>query len=59
MNQIISGTVIIILATGLTTYLFNPDWFSAGKFGLIAIRSSRIPVLGQVLFTNGCSRTWP
>ena len=54
VNQIISGTVIIILATGLTTYLFNPDWFSAGKFGLIAIPLlSRIPVLGQVLFTNG------
>ncbi len=54
VNQIISGTVIIILATGLTTYLFNPDWFSAGKFGPIAIPLlSRIPVLGQVLFTNG------
>ncbi len=54
MNQIISGTVMIVLATGLSTYLFSPDWLSTGKFGDIAIPLlSRIPVLGPVLFTNG------
>ncbi|HQE94150.1 MAG TPA: ABC transporter permease [Anaerolineae bacterium] len=54
VNQIISGTVIITLATGLTTYFFNPDWISKGKFGDIAIPLlSKIPVLGEVLFSNG------
>lgn len=54
VNQIISGTVIITLATGLTTYFFNPDWISKGKFGNITIPLlSQIPVLGEVLFSNG------
>ncbi len=54
VNQIISGTVIITLATGLTTYLFNPNWVSEGKFGAMAIPLlSQIPVLGAVLFNNG------
>lgn len=54
MNQVISGTVMIILAGGLSTYLFSPDWVSTGKFGDISIPLlSRIPVLGQLLFTNG------
>lgn len=54
MDQIISGTVMIILATGLTTYLFDSDWFSTGKFGTITIPVlSRIPVIGRVLFANG------
>jgi simple sugar transport system permease protein len=53
VDQIISGTVIITLAAGLTTFLFNPDWSSAGKFGPIEIPLlSKIPVLGDVLFSN-------
>lgn len=53
VDQIISGTVIIILATGLTTYLFNPDASSVGKYADIPIPLlSRIPVLGDVLFDN-------
>jgi simple sugar transport system permease protein len=54
MNQIISGTAIIVLATGLSTYLFDPDWLSRGKFANVAIPVlSRIPVFGEILFTNG------
>ena len=54
MNQIISGTALIVLATGLSTYLFNPDWLSRGKFADIRIPLlSRIPVFGEILFTNG------
>ncbi|MHB1317388.1 MAG: ABC transporter permease, partial [Anaerolineae bacterium] len=54
MNQIISGTAIIVLATGLSTYLFDPDWLSRGKFADVAIPVlSRIPVFGDILFTNG------
>jgi simple sugar transport system permease protein len=53
VDQIISGTVIIILATGLTTYLFNPDASASGKYGDIAIPLlSKIPLLGDVLFDN-------
>jgi ABC-type uncharacterized transport system permease subunit len=53
VDQIISGTVIITLAAGLTTFLFNPDWSSEGKFGPIEIPLlSKIPVLGDVLFSN-------
>jgi len=54
MDQIISGTVIIVLASGLTTYLFDSTWSSTGKFGNITIPLvSRIPVIGRVLFSNG------
>ena len=54
VDQIISGTVIIILATGLTTYYFNPDWVSIGKMGNMPIPVlADIPVLGRVLFDNG------
>jgi ABC-type uncharacterized transport system permease subunit len=53
VNQIISGTVIIILASGLTTYLFDPNANASGKYGDIAIPLlSKIPVLGDVLFNN-------
>lgn len=53
VDQIISGTVIIILAAGLTTFLFNPNWSSEGKFGPLEIPLlSLIPVLGDVLFSN-------
>ncbi|HQY90274.1 ABC transporter permease [Caldilinea sp.] len=53
MDQIISGTVLIILATGVSSYLFNRDAVAEGKFGSIAIPGlSQIPVLGEVLFSN-------
>jgi simple sugar transport system permease protein len=53
MNQIISGTVIIILAGGLSAYLFDPNASASGKFGDIPIPLlSKIPVLGEVLFSN-------
>ena len=54
VNQIISGTAIVTLATGLTTFLFNPSWSSSGKFSQFAIPLlSKIPALGEVIFTNG------
>ncbi len=54
IDQVIGGTAIITLATGLTTYLFRPEWSSTGKFGTIEIPLlSRIPVLGGVFFSNG------
>lgn len=53
MDQIISGTVLIILAGGVSAYLFDRDAVAEGKFGAIAIPGlSQIPVLGEVLFTN-------
>ncbi len=53
MDQIISGTVIIILATGITAYLFDRNAIAAGKFSPISIPLlSKIPVLGDVLFSN-------
>jgi simple sugar transport system permease protein len=53
MDQIISGTVIIILAAGFTSYLFNRDAVAEGKFGPIAVPVlSKIPVVGEVLFNN-------
>ncbi len=53
MNQIISGTVLIILASGLTAYLFDRNAVAEGKFGPIPIPGlSDIPVIGQVLFRN-------
>ena len=53
MDQIISGTVIITLAAGFTAYLFDRDAVAEGKFSAVAIPGlSKIPVLGQVLFTN-------
>ncbi len=53
VDQIISGTAIIILAMGLTTYLFDPDATSMGKYGDVPIPLlSKIPLLGDVLFNN-------
>jgi simple sugar transport system permease protein len=53
MDQIISGTVLIILAGGVSAYLFDRNAVAQGKFGAIAIPGlSQIPVLGEVLFTN-------
>ncbi len=53
MNQIISGTVIIMLASGFTAYLFDRNAIAQGKFGAVPIPLlSDIPVLGPVLFRN-------
>lgn len=53
MDQIISGTVIIILASGLTAYFFDRNAVAEGKFGAVPIPLLKeIPVLGAVLFSN-------
>jgi simple sugar transport system permease protein len=53
MDQIISGTFLILLAGGLTAYLFNPDMVAEGKFSPIAIPIlSKIPVIGDIFFNN-------
>jgi general nucleoside transport system permease protein len=58
-NQIISGTVINILATGLTSYFSakflqsHQDWNNPGIFQPIKIPGlSQIPLLGPILFDN-------
>ncbi|MCB0085450.1 MAG: ABC transporter permease, partial [Caldilineaceae bacterium] len=53
MDQIISGTVLIILATGFSSYLFDRDAVAIGKFSAVRIPLlSQIPVIGEVLFDN-------
>lgn len=53
VNQIISGTVIIILAAGFTSYLFDRDAVAEGKFGALRIPVlADIPVVGGILFNN-------
>lgn len=53
MDQIISGTVIIILAAGVSSYLYDRDAIAQGKFSSVAIPGlSDIPVIGPVLFDN-------
>ncbi len=53
MDQIISGTVIIVLAAGFTAYLFDRDAVSEGKFTAVRIPVlADIPVVGDVLFNN-------
>lgn len=53
MDQIISGTVIIVFAAGLTAYLFNRDAMAEGKFSPVPIPLLvQIPVVGNVLFNN-------
>ena len=53
MDQIISGAVIIILAFGATSYLYNRDAIAEGKFSSIPLPGlAQIPVIGPVLFDN-------
>ncbi len=53
MDQIISGTVIIILATGFSSYLFDRNAIAEGKFSPVHIPLlADIPVIGPVLFDN-------
>jgi ABC-type uncharacterized transport system permease subunit len=58
-NQIVSGTVINILATGLTSYFSakflqsHKDWNNPGIFQPIEIPGlSKIPLIGPILFDN-------
>jgi ABC-type uncharacterized transport system permease subunit len=53
VNQIISGTAIIILASGISAYLFDRDAVAEGKFGPLHIPVlADIPVVGDILFAN-------
>ena len=53
MDQIISGTVLILLAAGVTAYLFDRNAAAEGKFSAVAIPGlAQIPVVGEVLFKN-------
>ncbi len=53
VDQIISGTVINILAIGLTGFFYQSGATTAGKLEPIAIPIlSDIPVIGDVLFNN-------
>jgi simple sugar transport system permease protein len=53
MDQIISGTVLIILATGFSSYLFDRDAMAEGKFSALRIPLlADIPVIGRILFEN-------
>ncbi len=53
VDQIISGTVIIILASGFSAYLFDRDAVAQGKFGALRIPIlADIPVIGSILFDN-------
>lgn len=53
MDQIISGTIFIILANGVTAYFFNRDAMAEGKFGAIPLPFlSDLPVLGPLLFAK-------
>lgn len=54
VDQIISGTVINILAIGLTGYLYQAGATTEGKLVPIEIPFlADIPIIGEVLFTNG------
>jgi general nucleoside transport system permease protein len=53
MDQIIAGTIINILATGLTSFLFRQGRQLPGSTPLLEIPIlSEIPYLGRVLFRN-------
>ncbi len=54
IDQIIGGTVINILALGLTGYFYQIGVASQGKFVSISIPVlSDIPLVGPILFNNG------
>ena len=54
VDQIISGTVINILALGMTGYFYVQGAITAGRLPQVAIPIlSDIPLLGPVLFRNG------
>lgn len=54
MDQIIGGTVINILAIGITGYFYIPGLTTQGKFAPITLGPlADIPLIGPVLFRNG------
>ena len=53
MDQIIGGTVINILALGITGYLYQPGLSTQGKLQVISLGVfADIPLIGPVLFDN-------
>jgi simple sugar transport system permease protein len=53
MDQIIAGTVINILAVGLTGYFYTAGLTTQGKFSAIALGPlAELPLVGPVLFRN-------
>lgn len=53
MDQIISGTAIILLAQGITAYFFDRDAVAEGKFGPAALPGlAELPVVGPLLFAK-------
>ena len=53
IDQIIAGSVMNILALGITGYFFQPGLGSAGKLPAISLGPlAGIPLLGPVLFNN-------
>ncbi len=53
MDQIIAGTVLNILAVGLTGYFYTPGLTTQGKFQPIPLGPlADIPLIGPVLFRN-------
>ncbi len=53
MDQIIGGTVINILAVGLTGYFYTAGLVTKGKFAPISLGPlADIPLIGPVLFNN-------
>ena len=54
VDQIISGTVINILAVGLTGYFYQPGAVTKGKLQSVTVPVlSDIPIIGDVFFNNG------
>ena len=54
VDQIISGTVINILAVGLTGYFYQPGTVTKGKLQSVAVPVlTDIPIIGDVFFDNG------
>lgn len=53
LNQIIGGTVINILAIGITGFFYQVGMTTKGKFGPIRLGPlAKIPLVGPVLFNN-------
>jgi simple sugar transport system permease protein len=54
INQVIGGTVLNILATGLTGYFYTVGLTTAGKLTTVALGPlADIPLIGPVFFNNG------
>jgi simple sugar transport system permease protein len=54
INQVIGGTVLNILATGLTGYFYTVGLTTSGKLTTVALGPlAEIPLIGPVLFNNG------